>query len=87
MINYANFIKAEHLNDFLDFEKLVFEEDFEYDDKFDKFMPVESSDNIWYCWNNGYVDTDIFNDVFDALDEADQIRFVESWIKHFEQGW
>jgi hypothetical protein len=40
------------------------------------------SDEIWYCWNNGYVNTSGLNKKFHDLDEADQVRFVEDYCEY-----
>lgn len=53
------------------------------DDSKVPYIVCAKGDDIWYCWNNGYVNTYALNEKFDALDEADQIRFVEEYCDYY----
>ena len=71
---------------------MIAEDDQQWNDEHEKefetldvvFCLVHASDDLWYCWNNGYVVTDIFNKKFTEMNEIDQIRFVEDYCSEFD---
>ncbi len=49
------------------------------------FQLLTSSDETYYCMQNGYFNDVIFNDAFHALDTAVKIDFIDDWCEEHGQ--